>query len=150
MLKNQKGFTLIELAIVIAILGIISVVAIPTYMNMNNAATIGALQGACGSLKSAVAIYIVRTRGSVPSIDQLLNATYLTKDVSIKYYTNTSAGTASTTAISVDGGVNSYGPTTTATPAPLTQHASITDGTVTWYGCDMTGIASNAALVVAY
>ncbi len=148
MLKNQKGFTLIELAIVIAILGIIAVVAIPTYQNMTKTAQIGALQGACGTLKSAVGIYIAKNRGTAPTIDQLLTTTYITKDINIKYYSNTSVGTASTAAISIDGGLTAYGPTSTVVGP--TYIASITDGTSTWSGCDMTGIASNAAVAVGF
>ncbi len=42
---NQKGFTLIELVMVIVILAILGAVAIPKYVNLENEARIGAEAG---------------------------------------------------------------------------------------------------------
>jgi MSHA pilin protein MshA len=55
-LKNSKGFTLIELIIIIIILGIISAVAIPKYMDMKTEAEKGVAAGILGALASADAI----------------------------------------------------------------------------------------------
>jgi MSHA pilin protein MshA len=53
-MNNQKGFTLIELIVVIVILGILSAVAVPKFVDMQGEAKAGVLQGIRGSWKSAV------------------------------------------------------------------------------------------------
>ena len=56
MLRNQKGFTLIELIIIIVILGILMAVAIPTYIDLKTEAANGAAKGVFGALSGANAI----------------------------------------------------------------------------------------------
>ncbi|WP_321530198.1 type II secretion system protein [uncultured Desulfuromonas sp.] len=53
-MNNQKGFTLIELIVVIVILGILSAVAVPKFVDMQGEARRGVLEGIRGSWKSAV------------------------------------------------------------------------------------------------
>lgn len=53
-MKNNKGFTLIELIVVIVILGILAAVALPRFMNVTKDAHESAVRGAGGALASAV------------------------------------------------------------------------------------------------
>lgn len=53
-MNNQKGFTLIELIVVIVILGILSAVAVPKFVDMQGEAKKAVLEGIRGSFKSAV------------------------------------------------------------------------------------------------
>ncbi|MDD0842150.1 type II secretion system protein [Pseudomonas sp. Gutcm_11s] len=55
-MKNSKGFTLIELVVVIVILGILAAVALPRFMNATKDAHRAAVEGAGGALASAVVL----------------------------------------------------------------------------------------------
>ena len=61
----QAGFTLIELMIVVAIIGILAAVALPAYQDYTIKAKIGNALSAAGSLKTSVALCIQENGGSV-------------------------------------------------------------------------------------
>ena len=65
MKQLQRGFTLIELVMVIVILGVLAAVAIPKFVDLKGDAVTAATQGVGGALSSASAInYAARSANS--------------------------------------------------------------------------------------
>ncbi len=61
-MKSQSGFTLIELVVVIVVLGILSAIAVPKFINLKTESEAAALSGVAGAMSSAMAInYAGRT-----------------------------------------------------------------------------------------
>lgn len=59
MMKKSAGFTLIELMIVIAIIGILAAVAVPNFLNARDRARVSAAASAVHTIRTALEMYMV-------------------------------------------------------------------------------------------
>src|ERR1017187_2788762 len=67
MRKSPAGFTLIELMIVVAIIGILAAIAIPKFAELIRKSSEGASKGNLGSLRSSLSIYYGDMEGQYPA-----------------------------------------------------------------------------------
>jgi type IV pilus assembly protein PilA len=107
----QKGFTLIELMIVVAIIGILAAVALPAYQDYTVRAKVTEVILAASGGKTAVAEWF-QTKGSLPASGSLVLNTQTSKYVASVAQ---SAGVVTATATAAESKIS--GSTITMTPA---------------------------------
>ena len=86
MLKGKTyGFTLLELMIVVAIIGVLAALAIPKYRDMIEKSREGATKGNIGAIMSSLAIYYSDNKGAWPEdISANTYAKYLDRIPAVK------------------------------------------------------------------
>ena len=74
MVKQQKGFTIIELVVVIVILGILAAVAFPKFQDLSGSAKTAVLNAGVAAFKSAAVITYAKNGGGTAVTFASVNA----------------------------------------------------------------------------
>jgi type IV pilus assembly protein PilA len=124
MKRAQQGFTLIELMIVVAIIGILAAIALPAYQDYMVRAKMAEPMGMLDAGKTSIAEYAA-TNAALPAT---ANASGITSPIGAKYVStvawNPSTNRVEATLQNINGAVNTKKIWLTATLQ--------TDGSVTW------------------
>jgi MSHA pilin protein MshA len=111
--KQQKGFTIIELVVVIVILGILAAVAFPKFQDLSGDAKLAVVNGGKAALQSAAVISYAKNQGT--------KQTYATIKGQVSADSNIVFGGDCTTSTSA---TITYSGSTASTTADLTEYCS--------------------------
>lgn len=81
--QQQKGFTIIELVVVIVILGILAAVAFPKFQDLSGDAKVAVLNGGKAALTSAAVITYAKNQGTKASLASIQAQTTLDSNIAV-------------------------------------------------------------------
>jgi len=110
--SNKKGFTLVELLVVIVILGILATLAIQSFSGRTDEARVNRAKGDVRTVMSALELYRM-DQGAYPTTLDLLSPNYMKK---LPTFASSPSWSATTGEFGVDTGVSSL---PTITPGNL-------------------------------
>jgi MSHA pilin protein MshA len=118
LLKNESGFTMIELVVVIVILGILAAFAVPQFANLQTEAREAAVNGMAGAIRGAVSIarakYLVVGDTAAVTVD--MDGTAVDVIASTGRPTSAAVGGINVALQDTGGFTIAYGATATFTP----------------------------------
>jgi len=124
--KNQSGFTLIELMIVIAIIGILASVALPAYQTYTKKAKFSEVVLAGSNVKTSVDVcYQTRGNASLANCDTFAKIGLVAADLTQGAHVASAAITGTTAVITVTGAASVDGEDYELTP-------TVAGNTLTW------------------
>lgn len=68
-MKSKKGFTLVELMVVVVIIGILTAIAVPVYKNVQGNAKENAVKASVRTLNGAVSLYVTEQLSEEADLD---------------------------------------------------------------------------------
>jgi len=132
-MKKQQGFTLIELMIVVAIIGILAAIAIPAYQDYTIRAQVSEGLNLSGAAKAAVTEFY-QDQGAAPTTNAMAG---LDDAIAGKYVASVVVGAAGAITVTYGGDANAN--LIAAGTLAMTPDFATSPGSVQW-GCSSAGI----------
>ena len=130
-MRNQKGFTLIELIIVIVVLGILAVTAAPQFINFSSDARTSTIEGLKGAVKGAS--QTVHAKSLVAGTDAEANSSISQPAVDTVYGYPAATDAGIYAALDVDS--NEWG---SVVASGWSGNAAVSDGDLVIFPADLT------------